>query len=186
MNIYENCPIYENEKYLFRMVKLEDCDDLLEVYSDETAVPLFNSDNCNGDDFHYKTKERMLSAIEFWLDSYKKNIFVRWAIVDKLKNKAIGTIELFHRDARDYYTNCGLLRIDLKSDYEKKIEIANIINLLIPETYEVFNCSMIATKANEYACERKMALESLGFLLKENKLRGHDGMEYSGYWVKER
>lgn len=60
MNIYENCPIYENEKYLLRMVKLEDCDDLLEVYSDEAAVPLFNNDNCNGDDFHYKTKERML------------------------------------------------------------------------------------------------------------------------------
>ena len=42
------------------MVKLEDCDDLLEVYSDEAAVPLFNNDNCKGDDFHYKTKERML------------------------------------------------------------------------------------------------------------------------------
>lgn len=186
MNVYESCPIYQNEKYLLRMVKLEDCDDLLEVYSDEAAVPLFNSDNCHGDDFHYTTKEQMLSAIEFWLYSYEKKYFVRWSIVDQLNNKVIGTIELFHRDSNDYYTNCGLLRIDLKSSYEKKLEIVSILNLLIPETYEAFNCSMIATKVNEYAYERKVALESLGFILKENKLIGHDGTEYSGYWVKER
>lgn len=186
MTIYENCPMYQNEKYLLRMVKLEDCDDLLEVYSDEAAVPLFNSDNCHGDDFYYKTKERMLSAIEFWLYSYEKKYFVRWAIVDQLKNKVIGTIELFHRDSNDYYTNCGLLRIDLKSSYEKKLEIVSILNLLIPETYKAFNCLIIATKVNEYAYERKMALDSLGFISKENKLIGHDGTEYSDYWVKER
>ena len=39
MNPYENCPIYENENYLLRLVELSDAPDLLLVYSDEKAVP---------------------------------------------------------------------------------------------------------------------------------------------------
>ena len=56
-NPYEKCPVYENENYLLRMVRKEDKEDLLKVYSDEKAVPFFNSDNCGGDDFHYGTSD---------------------------------------------------------------------------------------------------------------------------------
>ena len=52
MNIYENCPVLENEKFIIRLFKNEDCDDLLEVYSDKNALPFFNSDNCDGDNFY--------------------------------------------------------------------------------------------------------------------------------------
>ncbi len=39
----------------------------------------------------------MDTAIEFWLDSYEKKWFVRWSTIDKPANKAIGSVELFHR-----------------------------------------------------------------------------------------
>ncbi len=94
---YEKCPIYENENYLLRLVEASDAPDLLLVYSDEKAVPYFNSDNCNGDDFHYTTLERMQSAIGFWLWAYQDKGFVRWAVIDKNAGQAIGTIELFNR-----------------------------------------------------------------------------------------
>ncbi len=58
-NPYEKCPSFENEQYLLRLVEASDAPDLLSVYSDEKAVPLFNSDNCHGDDFHYTTLQRM-------------------------------------------------------------------------------------------------------------------------------
>ena len=51
VDVYKNCPEYENEDYLVRMVCQEDRMDLLKVYSDKRAVPFFNSDNCGGDDF---------------------------------------------------------------------------------------------------------------------------------------
>ena len=44
-----HCPFYEDENYLVRKLEALDASDLLSVYSDEKAVPLFNSDNCNGD-----------------------------------------------------------------------------------------------------------------------------------------
>ena len=59
MNIYEECPVLENDLFLLRMVEENDVKDLLKVYSDIKAVPLFNSDNCHGDNFYYETIERM-------------------------------------------------------------------------------------------------------------------------------
>ena len=46
VDVYQNCPSYENEYYMLRMIKKEDKTDLLKVYSDEKALPFFNSDNC--------------------------------------------------------------------------------------------------------------------------------------------
>ncbi|MDP4147069.1 MAG: hypothetical protein Q8936_21780 [Bacillota bacterium] len=70
-DVYEMCPVLENEKYLLRLVNKEDAEDLFRVYSDEKAVPYFNSDNCNGDIFFYETLERMEDAIKFWIWAYE-------------------------------------------------------------------------------------------------------------------
>ena len=56
-NVYEECPILENDRFLLRFVTKEDATDLLKVYSDKNALPFFNSDNCHGDNFYYSTKE---------------------------------------------------------------------------------------------------------------------------------
>ena len=48
-SVYEEVPVFENERYLLRFVANDDANDLLEVYSDKNALPFFNSDNCHGD-----------------------------------------------------------------------------------------------------------------------------------------
>lgn len=187
---YEKCPILENENYQLRLVETSDASDLLRVYSDEKAVPFFNSDNCNGDDFHYTTLERMQSAIEFWLWAYRDKGFVRWAIIDKNTRQAVGTIELFNRraedprKAKDYFNECGLLRLDLRSDYEYAEKIQEILSLIVPPTFELFECRMIATKIPPFADQRKAAAEQLGFALSEEKLIGGDDHKvYTDYFV---
>ena len=109
-DVYEQIPVMESEKFLLREIEDGDADDLLKVYSDKDAVPLFNSDNCvNG--FYYTSIEEMQDTIAFWKREYKNRYYVRWAIIDKNANCAIGTIELFNRKAKDYFNNCGLLRL---------------------------------------------------------------------------
>lgn len=186
MNVYEKCPVLENEKYRLRLVNGADTGDLLKVYSDLRAVPLFNSDNCNGDDFHYTTYERMEQAVGFWIQAYENGWFVRWSVVDKAKDQAVGTIEEFHRDAEDYFTNCGLLRLDLHSDYERAEEIESILSLIVPASFDLFGCDKVATKALPAATERIRALEDMGFLSADEKLIGHDGTRYDGYFVLAR
>ena len=41
VDVYENCPIYENEYYMLRMTNKEDKADLLKVYSDEKISTIF-------------------------------------------------------------------------------------------------------------------------------------------------
>lgn len=183
MNVYEKCPVLENNNFLLRFVKETDASDLLSVYADEKAVPFFNSDNCNGDDFHYTTLERMKQAIEFWLFSYKERYFVRWSVVNKKTDTAVGTIELFNRRADDYFNSCGILRLDLHSDYEKTDIILDILGIIIPPAYELFECGMIASKAVPAAKKRITAFERYGFVHTDEKLIGHDGTAYGDYFV---
>ena len=157
----------EGENYLVRKLEVRDTSDLLSVYSDEKSVPLFNSDNCNGDDFHYTSLERMQHAVEFWLWSYTNKYFVRFSIIDKRIQKVIRTIELFHRDSKDYFNRCGLLRLDLKRDYD------------------LFDCDMVATKIPTFAGERKAAAVQNGFFATDKALvGGDDGKVYTNYYVR--
>lgn len=185
-DVYDNCPSYENQNYLLRMVHKEDVSDLLKVYSDEKAVPFFNSDNCGGDDFHYTSVQRMEQAVDYWLWEYDRRGFVRWTIISKRSDEAVGTIELFHRNAEDYFTDCGLLRLDLRSDYETADEIVDMLEPIIGPAYELFECDKLATKAIDSAVERISALKRLGFERSHERLIGHDGTEYASYFTRER
>lgn len=98
-----------------------DADDLLQVYSDKNALPFFNSDNCDGDNFYYHTKALKNKAIDFWLYSYKEEWFVRWAIVEKATGKAIGTIEMFKRLSEDAFNTSDILQPDIGSLMKKQI-----------------------------------------------------------------
>jgi len=183
MDIYKTFPILENEKYILRPVLDADLDNLLKVYSDVKAVPLFNSDNCHGDIFYYTTKERMKQALDFWKQAYDNGWFVRFAIVDKKSGELIGTIEEFHRDEKDYFTNCGLLRLDLRSDYEKATEIDSMLSLIAAPSFDLFGCGIVATKAIPSAVERIKALKATGFKLSREPLIGYDGTKYYDYYV---
>lgn len=183
MNPYEKCPVFESQNYMLRLFAIEDAPDLLLVYSDEKAVPFFNSDNCNTD-FHFTTLEQMQQYMEFWQSEYERQCYVRWSIIDKNAHQAIGTIELFNRQSEDYFTNCGLLRLDLRSDYERSEPIYEILSLIVPPAFDLFQCDMMATKVPPFAFERKTAVEKSGFSASAEKLiGGHDRKVYSDYYV---
>lgn len=183
MNVYENCPVFENERFALRLTTSADAVDLLKVYSDVKSVPFFNGDNCHGDDFYYTTLERMQGAVAFWEEAYRNGWFVRWSIVDKRTEEAVGTIEEFRREADDCFTDCGLLRLDLRSDYEQADKIADILSLIAKPSFDVFGCGMVATKATPEASERRKALIKLGFAEKNEPLVGNDGTKYYNYFA---
>ena len=183
MNIYKNCPARENDRYVLRLVNDGDLSDLLKVYGDIESVPFFNGDNCHGDDFHYMTAGRMQQAIDFWKQAYANGWFVRLSVIDKTENKAIGTVEEFCRVAQDFFTDCGLLRLDLRSDYERAEEIKNILSLIVMPSFELFGCDKVATKAIPRATERIKALTYFNFTKSSEPLIGDDGTRYYDYYV---
>ena len=62
----------------------------------------------------------MKEAIDFWHMSYENGWFVRLSIVDKAVESVIGTVELCLRASEDMFNNMGILRVDVRSDYEEE------------------------------------------------------------------
>lgn len=183
MNIFESCPVLENGKFLLRPVEPGDCGGLLKVYSDKNALPFFNSDNCDGDNFYYATEQRMAEALAFWKLSYENGWFARLSIVDKEASDVIGTVELCLRVSEDEFDHTGILRADVRSDYEKEDPLYDIITLIVPHLPELLGCSGIITKAPIYAVERINALRKAGFVRSKHLLIGKTGYAYDGYWI---
>ncbi len=184
-DVYVEIPVLETDCFLLREIDMEaDAEDLLKVYSDERSLPLFNSDNCWGN-FHCTTLQQVQGMISAWQGEYTQKYYVRWAVVDKRCGKAIGTIELFNRKAGDYFTDCGLLRLDLRSDYENEESIRDILSLIVAYTKELFHCDWMATKAVPLAEERIRVLKSMGFTLSKEVINGKNGVTYGDYYEKE-
>ena len=182
-DVYESCPVFENDRYLLRLSTMEDAKDLIGVYGDKNALPFFNSDNCHGDNFYYPDKESMTKAILFWQSSYASKWFVRWTIYDKGIQKAIGSIELFHRVADDEFNGAGVLRLDVKSEFETADILAVIMGMIVPDAFDLFDCEEIITKVPIYAVERIKAVQKIGFKKTDRLLVGTmDGYAYKDYW----
>lgn len=123
---------------------------------------------------------------EVWYNAGKTwREFIRkeGAVVNLREGEAVGTIELFHRDAMDAFTECGILRLDLRSDCERAQTIESILSLILPAAFSLFACGTVATKASPAARERIRALENLGFVPSDDVLIGHDGTAYGDYYV---
>lgn len=178
-DVYEECPVYKRKNITLRQTNIEDAEDLLKCYSDVKAVPFFNSDNCNGDDFHYTTIERMKKAIEFWDFSYRNKYFVRWTVILNETGEKIGTIEMFHRIAEDEFNHHGLLRIDLQSKYEIQLVIDDILEIAKEYFFQAFEVAAILTKAVLEAVERTAALIRNGYKPLDRKV-----MLYDDYFIK--
>lgn len=178
-DIYKEYPIYTTDVITLRLTSLEDVTDLLECYSDEKAVQLFNSDNCHGDDFHYTTIERMKEAVDFWEYSYEHRYFVRLTVILNTTKEKIGTIEMFNREEEDEFNHFGVLRIDLQSKYEKQLYIDEILQIVNQDFYKAFDVESILTKAIQSATERIASLQSKGYVPINKKF-----MVYDDYFVR--
>ena len=152
---YEKCPVFETQNFRLRLVSEVDAEDLLICYSDPKAQALFNTDNfphaCN-----FYTVEEMAKCIRFWLMEYAREAYVRFAIVDKAFEKAIGTIEMFGPDR-------GVLRIDVAPAYENKAHLKELLDACVAHFYDLFQVCTIATKAAPLAVARIEILREAGF-----------------------
>lgn len=189
-DIYEEWRSYENETILLRPVVSEDAEELLKVYADEKARPLFNCDNFPNP-CYFDTLEQMQNEILFYLDSYKWKSFVRWTIVLKEERKIIGTIENFRRQDisevnRNVFSNAAILRIDLLNDYEKEEVLTDILKLILDTAYKDFHCNIIATKAVKEAKVRRQTLMKMGFMESGEKLIGNCGEMYEDYFIRKK
>ena len=177
-NIYEKCPVLKNDTITLRKLELNDAEELLKCYSDIDAVKFFNNDNCHGDDFHFTTIKQIADAVNGWLYCYDIKDFVRMTIINNDSSELIGTVEMFNRGQADGYGIHGILRIDLRSSFEKEKIICAIIDLADKYFFKLFSVDFIMTKAISDAHERIKALNNMGYMKAVN-------FELENYYYKK-
>lgn len=179
---YEECPKYESEYFTVRLVERDDATDLLDCYSDPKSAPIFNSDNCTSD-FIFKTVEEVSEAISYWIFEYEQGNYVRFSLIDRKRNKAIGTIEIFAKEKPyEGIGTAGILRLDLASQYEKTDYIEDILQLINDNFFADFDIENILTKAVPSAEVRLKALQNDRFIPSS---RGTI-VSYDDYFIKKR
>jgi len=164
---------------VFRELKFDDVDKLLPIYSNALNLPYFNSDNCD-DNFFYDTKDKMVSAVNFWIEATEKGWFIRQVI--EFKRIIIGTIEICFRPSNDFYNNMIILRIDVDNKYEKMDIISNIIKYALKYSVGMHDCKGLFIKGPEYATERIKAFLDNGLELCSEPAICNDGNKYFSYY----
>jgi hypothetical protein len=177
---FVTCPVYETDLFKVRRVELEDAEDLLDCYADPASAPIFNSDNCHSD-FRMETVDDMRSCIRDWLREYQGRGYVRFSIVDKGTERAVGTIEFFTVAAKyEDMRSTGILRLDIASRYEQVEPLSGLFRMVEESFAEGFDFANILTKAVPQAVHRISALRSLGYQPAENK----EFLPYDDYYFK--
>ncbi len=105
------------------------------------------------------------------------------AIIEKATGKVIGTIESFKRLSEDAFNESGVLRLDVGSAYERADVLKEIMSLIVPQIFEMFDCKQVVTKVPIYAVERTEAARVFGFEKTDALLVAKDGVAFNGYWI---
>lgn len=181
-NPYQECPIYETDHFVFRLVEEKDAEDLLACYSDPRSAKIFNSDNCISN-FVFQTIEEVRKCIAFWLAEYKQQYYVRFCIVEKRRARAIGTIEIFAKEETfENIGKVGVLRLDLASEFETEEVVQEILEMIDDNFFEDFAVKNMITKAIPEAASRIAALESKAYQnIEKNRI-----VPYADYFMKSK
>ena len=164
MDVFTVCPEYETEHFKIRKLEAGDVEGLFPCYSDPEAARYFNGDCC-GDDFYYTDKDKFRKCVEYWLSRYEARDFVRWSVLDKETGLLIGTLEVcpslkYAVDGR----KMGILRIDLKSEYERWPVLKELMDVLICHIYEDLEVASIIMKIQKDAGERQKLIKEYQFV----------------------
>jgi hypothetical protein len=175
---YDKCPEYESEHFRLRLVSMDDTEGLFLCYNDPEAQKIFNSDYCTSD-FKYSTPDQMGACIKDWLYAYKNRYFIRYAIIDKNVNKAVGTTEIFGGERGGERSDFSVLRVDVGSGYENEESLIEILKMTDSFFFDV-STEMFITKAIPEAAHRINALAKSGYVPADTG----DGGERDHYYMK--
>jgi len=156
-DVFQNCPIYQSDRFEIRKMEMKDAHELFRCYSNPQAARYFNGDCC-GDDFYY-------TDYEFWESRYQVRDFVRFTIVDQKQKEIAGMVEICpsYKYSADG-SKIGILRIDLLPEYENEKMLNELLTLILEHIYEDFEVQAVLMKAQEYATARRSILKQFHFV----------------------
>lgn len=163
---YASCPEFETEHFKLRQVREKDAEELMSFYGDVSEWMFF----ANGDRRIFTSPhppvEEMEKYIRFWHEEYKNRVYIRFSVIDKATEKAVGTIELYDNIGNGDFSDAvrlSFLHIDLSAPYELREYISELLNLADRELFMIFGIKHLCIRAIPSEGERIAALQADGY-----------------------
>ena len=165
-NPFDECPVYETERFTCRLVHEDDAEDLFLCYSDPVTASHANGDNCKGA-FRCTSAGVMKDWICGWRNAYAQRTFVRWSVIDKGTGKAVGTMEIAPLPWGRWFfgkqTPIGILRLDLLSACEQYAVFDQLVGMMATALANDFAVNQVIMKALPGEQEKVSALTANQF-----------------------
>ncbi|HML47343.1 MAG TPA: GNAT family N-acetyltransferase [Clostridia bacterium] len=179
-NPYVQCPTFETEHFIVRLIEEKDADDLLICYGDPEVRRILNTDNCPPVDYRSEMSLLIREWIGKWIGKdYAGGYFIRFSIIDKQTDRAVGTMEVYDGKYGRSDRTTGILRIDIAAIYEKDKYLTELFRAANDIFFDIFHAEKIVYQAFPELSERISALSKSGFRPAKIKGRKH-------YWVHEK
>ena len=179
-NSFIKCPTYETRNFLLRKLEKDDFEELFPCYSDPVAAKFFNGDNC-GISFFYDDKDKFKECVAYWLKAQEVHDFIRFTIINKANKKAVGTVEICPSSKYSYQERkVGILRLDIKSEFETKPVMDELFGILVSNLYKDFNVDYLITKAIPEALARLDVLKEENFMA----LSSGEVVPFENYYIR--
>lgn len=156
------CPRLKNNRIRIRQLRLDDADKLLSCYQQQGKAPTYFNLDFSNETIPCQNKEQVKNLLKFYLSQSKSKKSVYWTVIDLFNNNSIGVISITPLEKNEDYKNVGLLRMDIKSEYETKEIISAILNMT-EQLYELFDLNTIISKAWLTSRHRINAMLENGF-----------------------
>ncbi len=160
LEIFEEFPFIEMEKYNLRKVKLSDYKDIYKIYSCEETLKFEGMNTL-------KNEEQSKEYINSILKGYENKYFIRWGISSKKSDEIIGLVALHHIDYINFNAQIGYI---LNNDYWNKKIMSDVLRTVIKFLFDNTELHRLEVNINkENKASLKLA-EKVGFITEGVKI----------------
>lgn len=162
-DIFDKELVLESDRLRLRPVEREDADDIFEVFSDKEVMKYY-------DILPLANRDEAVELCERFIKHFEDRTMLRWAIIEKVSGKVIGTCGFFCFSDDDCKAELGY---ELRRDLWGKGYMSEAVDMILRFIYEQTYINRIESFVEIPNTPSQKLLKKLGFR-KEGTLRQYE------------
>jgi ribosomal-protein-alanine N-acetyltransferase len=154
MNIINNFPQIETERFRLRPIEVDDANEVFHYFSQDKVTKYYDLDTFTGTD-------EAVRLIENWKKRFANNEGIRWGIAIKPENKIIGSCG-FHSWEKDHFK--AEVGFEVAPEYWQKGVMTEVLQHVLQYGFEEMGLFRIEALYDPENIASKKTLEKAGFI----------------------
>lgn len=154
MNILNNFPLLETERFLLRPIEVDDADEVYHYFSQDEVTKYYDLDT-------FTSRNEAIQLIENWQKRFVDNEGIRWGIATKDNNQIIGSCGYHNWEKEHFKAEVGF---EVTPEYWQKGVMTEVLKHVLPYGFEKMGLFRIEALYDPENTASKKTLEKAGFI----------------------